>query len=66
MTLRLDDQLTEALRRRAELEGRSVQEITRQAVREYIHRASKRELLGRLLDRELLRYAAAIERLGQS
>ena len=65
MTLRLDEQETEALRRRAELEGRSMQEVARQAVRDYIERTSKRELLDRVLDEELPRYAEALERLGQ-
>ncbi len=65
MTLRLDEEETEALRRRAELEGRSMQEVARQAVRDYIERTSKRELLDRVLDDELPRYAEALERLGQ-
>ncbi|WP_448638669.1 ribbon-helix-helix protein, CopG family [Geodermatophilus sp. URMC 63] len=65
MTLRLDEHETEALRRRAELEGRSMQDVARQAVRDYIERNSKRELLDRVLDRELPRYAEALERLGQ-
>ncbi len=64
-TLRPGEQETEALRRRAELEGRSVQDVARQAVRDYIERNSKRELLDRVLDRELPRYAEALERLGQ-
>lgn len=42
MTLRLDEQETEALRRRAELEGRSMQDVARQAVRDYIEQPSKR------------------------
>jgi predicted transcriptional regulator len=65
MTLRLDEQETDALRRRAELEGRSMQDVARQAVRDYIERTSKRELLDRALDDELPRYAEALERLGQ-
>ncbi len=65
MTLRLTDQETEALRRRAELEGRSMQDVVRQAVRDYIEQNSKRDLLDRVLDRELPRYAEALERLGQ-
>jgi predicted transcriptional regulator len=65
MTLRLDDHETDALRRRAELEGRSMQDVARQAVRDYIERNSKRELLDRVLDEELPRYAEALERLGQ-
>jgi predicted transcriptional regulator len=65
MTLRLTDQETEALRHRAELEGRSMQDVARQAVRDYIERNSKRELLDRVLDAELCRYTEALERLGQ-
>jgi Ribbon-helix-helix protein, copG family len=65
MTLRLDEQETEALRRRADLEGRSMQDVARQAVRDYIERTSKRELLDRVLDEELPRYAEALDRLGQ-
>jgi plasmid stability protein len=65
MTLRLDEQETEALRRRADREGRSMQDVARQAVRDYIERTSKRELLNSVLDRELPRYAEALERLGK-
>jgi hypothetical protein len=65
MTLRLDEQETEALRRRAEFEGRSMQEVARQAVRDYIERNSKRDVLDRVLDAELPRYAEALERLGR-
>jgi predicted transcriptional regulator len=65
MTLRLDEQETEALRRRAEHEGRSMQEVARQAVRDYIERTSRRELLDQVLDAELPRYAEALDRLGQ-
>lgn len=65
MTLRLADHETDALRRRADLEGRSMQEVTRQAIREYIESHSRAELLDRVLDEELPRYAEALERLGQ-
>jgi predicted transcriptional regulator len=65
MTLRLDDDETLALRTRAEREGRSMQEVAREAVREYIERTSRRELLDDILDAELPRYAEALERLGQ-
>ena len=65
MTLRLDEQETEALRQQAENEGRSMQEVARQAVRDYIERTSRRQLLERVLDDELPRYAEALERLGQ-
>ena len=65
MTLRLTQDETDALRRRAEHEGRSMQEVARAAVRDYVERESRRELLERVLDRELPRYAEALERLGQ-
>lgn len=65
MTLRLDDQETDALRQQAEHEGRSMQEIARQAVREYVERTSRRELLDRVLDEQLPRYAEALRRLGE-
>ncbi|WP_163553196.1 ribbon-helix-helix protein, CopG family [Candidatus Frankia alpina] len=65
MTLRLTDEETEALRRRAELEQRSMQEIARQELREYIETHSRAELLDRVLDEELPRYAEALRRLGE-
>lgn len=65
MTLRLTPEETEALRRRAELEQRSMQEVARAAVREYIERTSRRELLDQVLDEVLPEYAEALERLGQ-
>jgi hypothetical protein len=65
MTLRLTDDETEALRRRAELEHRSMQEVTRQAIREYVENHSRAELLDQVLDEELPRYAEALERLAQ-
>ena len=65
MTLRLTDTETQALRQRADREGRSMQEVAREAVREYIERTSRHELLDRVLDEELPRFAEALERLGQ-
>jgi predicted transcriptional regulator len=65
MTLRLTDAETEALRKRAELEERSMQDVARQAVREYVETHSHRELLDLVLDQELPRYAEALERLGK-
>ena len=65
MTLRLTEDETDALRRRAELENRSMQEVARAAVRDYIERTSKRDLVDRVLDSELPRYAEALDRLGQ-
>lgn len=65
MTLRLSDAEVDALRQRAELESRSMQDVARQAVREYVENHSRAELLDRVLDEELPRYAEALERLGQ-
>jgi predicted transcriptional regulator len=65
MTLRLTDAEASALRRRAAHEGRPMQEVARQAIREYIEGHSRAELLDRVLDEELPRYAEALERLGQ-
>jgi predicted transcriptional regulator len=66
MTLRLADDEAEALRRRAGLEDRSVQDVACQAIREYIENHGRAELLDSVLDEELPRYAEALERLGQS
>ena len=65
MTLRLDEAETEALRKTAEREDRSMQEVARAAIRDYIDRTSSRALLDRVLDEELPRFAEALERLGQ-
>ena len=65
MTLRLSEGEAEALRRRAQMESRSMQDVARQAVREYVENHSRRDLLDRVLDKELPRYAEALDRLGQ-
>jgi predicted transcriptional regulator len=65
MTLRLSDEESEALRARAERESRSMQDVARQAVREYIESTSRGELIDSILDDELPRYAEALRRLGE-
>jgi hypothetical protein len=65
LTLRLTGPDAAALRLRAEHEGRPMQEVARQAIREYIEGHSRAELLDRVLDGELPRYAEALERLAQ-
>lgn len=65
MTLRLDEPTNEALRARALVEGRSMQEIVRAAVLEYVERHAKEDLLREVLDVELPRYDDALRRLGQ-
>jgi hypothetical protein len=42
-----------------------MQEVVRQAIREYVEGHSRAELLDQVLDEELPRYAEALERLGQ-
>ena len=42
-----------------------MQEVARQAVRDYIDRTSRRELLDQVLDEDLPRYAEALRRLGE-
>ena len=65
MTLRLSDDEAEALRRRAQYERRSMQDVARQAVREYVENHSRADLLDQVLDEELPRYSEALERLGK-
>lgn len=65
MTLRLTEDETEALRRQADVEGRSMQDVARQAVRDYVERHTRAELLEQVLDSELPRYAEALRRLGE-
>ena len=65
MTPRLDEQMFHALRQRAAREGRSMQDVARQAVRDYIERTSKREALDGVLGEEIPRYAEALRRLGE-
>ncbi|WIB61014.1 hypothetical protein DEJ13_04045 [Curtobacterium sp. MCLR17_007] len=65
MTLRLDDTESDALRKRAEFESRSMQEVAREAIREYIEHHSRSDLIDGILDRELPRYAEALDRLAQ-
>ena len=65
MTLWLSDADAEVLRRRAEMERRPMQEVVRQAIREYVANHSRAELLDQVIDEELPRYAEARERLAQ-
>jgi predicted transcriptional regulator len=65
MTLRLTDAETDALRARAAAENRSMQEVARSAITDYVERTGRRELLDGVLDEELPRYAEALRRLGE-
>ncbi|HEY5822360.1 MAG TPA: hypothetical protein VIT20_10320 [Propionibacteriaceae bacterium] len=65
MTLRLTDDEADALRARAEIESTSMQDVARRAIRDYIETESRSDLINRVLDSELPRYAEALRRLGQ-
>jgi hypothetical protein len=51
--MRLTDEETAAFRLRGEVEGRSMLEVVRAAVREYIDRHSRDDLIDRVMDSEL-------------
>lgn len=64
-TLRLSDDEQRVLTAQAERMGLSQNEVVRVALREYIERQTKAELLGQVMDSELPPFAEALERLGQ-
>ncbi len=65
MTLRLSEEQTEALRRRAEKEGRSMQQVALTAVDDYLLRAEDDEVTDRLAERGAERFADLLRRLGE-
>jgi predicted transcriptional regulator len=65
MTLRLNEEQTDALRRRAEKEGRSMQQVALGALDDYLVRAEDDELTDRLADRGAERFAELLQRLGE-
>jgi hypothetical protein len=66
MTLRLTDAEAEVLRMRADLEQWPVQEVLRQAIREYVERNPHAERSNQAADESLLRCAELLVRLGNS
>ena len=42
-----------------------MQDVARAAVRDYVDRSSRRDLIDRVLDEELPRYTEALDRLGR-
>ena len=42
-----------------------MQEVARQAIREYVERTSRRQLLSQVMDEELPRYSEALRGLGE-
>jgi hypothetical protein len=65
MTLRLTTSETEALRRRARAERRSMQEVAKRALDEYLDAHDGAAPLDVVLDWQLDRYAGALEHLGR-
>lgn len=65
MTLRLSDAQAEALRARADYEGRSMQEVAKSAIDEYVESHSRSDLIDRVMAEDLPRYAEAMRRLAQ-
>jgi predicted transcriptional regulator len=65
MTLRLSDDQTEALRRRAEKEGRSMQQVALAALDDYLLRSEDDELTDRLADQGAQRFHDLLRRLGE-
>lgn len=65
MTLRLSQEHSDALRRRARAEGASMQDVARRAVEDYL-RAHEPEIpIGVVIDEQLGRFAGAVEFLGR-
>ena len=65
MTLRLTEEEQDALRARAALDGTSMQEAVRRAVREYVARAEHRDRVAGAADAIMERHADALRRLGE-
>lgn len=65
MTLRLTDEEHDELKQRAATEGRSMQEVARRAVREYVGLADHRDRVVASAERVMRVHAEAIERLGR-
>ncbi len=65
MTLRLTGDERDALRERAEIEGISMQDAARRAVRDYIARAEHRDRVGDAARSVMVAHGDALRRLGE-
>jgi plasmid stability protein len=65
MTLRLTDDEHEALRRRADADGISMQDAARRAVRAYIERSDHRDRVAAAASSVMTAHADALRRLGE-
>ncbi|WP_433240302.1 CopG family transcriptional regulator [Streptosporangium sp. CA-135522] len=61
----MSDEQTEALRKRADEEGRSMQQVVLSAVDEYLARRSEDEEVRRLGAKSVERWRTVLDRLGQ-
>ena len=66
MTLRLTDEETEALRKQAELEGRSMQAVVHEAIQEYLERDDHRSRVAAVSALAAKRYRDVLRRLGEA
>lgn len=66
MTLRLTDTETEALRKQADAEHRSMQDVARAAVREYVARRSHETKVDEAIHDVVTRHAHLLKRLGDA
>jgi hypothetical protein len=65
MTLRLSAAQSEALRRRAEIEGRSMQQVALTALEDYLVRTADDELTDQLAAQGAARFHELLRRLGE-
>jgi hypothetical protein len=65
MTLRLTDEEQAALRHRADVEGISMQDAARRAVRDYVAKGDHRDRVIEAAARVMAAHAEALERLGK-
>ena len=65
MTLRLTEEEHEALRARASLEGVSMQEAARRAVREYVVSGDRRDRINAAAALVMRRHGEALRRVGE-
>jgi predicted transcriptional regulator len=63
MTLRTNDEQTEALRRQAAAEGRSMQAVALSAIDEYIARRAHKSRVEAVLERVVAEEAGVLQRL---
>lgn len=65
MTLRLTEDEMLALKQRAEIEGISMQEAARRAVREFVQRSAHRDRVTAAASAVMITHAEALRRLGE-